>query len=56
MKHWHNLILDFVDRLFFDEAICFRSWLCFHLQARKAPTSRDHTSKIDNGRSQKSMM
>jgi len=49
-KHWHNLlVLDFVDRLFFDEAICFRSWLYFHLQARKVSTSQSHTSKIDNG-------
>jgi len=42
MEHWHNLrVLDFADSIFFDEAIIFRSWLCFHLQEIKAPNLVD---------------
>jgi len=37
--------LDFVCGLIDNEAQCFESWPCFHLQARKAPSLVDHLDR-----------
>jgi hypothetical protein len=45
-KRQMNFFLDFVHRMIYNESRRFGSWLCFHLQARKAPNLLDTLRRI----------